>query len=129
MDAPSDQSTPTGAAPARLTPRKAVRSRRRPAGAPPPRPHHYALRQALRQRSAERLWLDPVATSTPQHAALGARLMRPRRAARPPAAPAGSVPSTIGPVAHRGEDPPHDGAIAADSVRRVVIIRPPASRS
>jgi membrane-associated phospholipid phosphatase len=41
MDAPSDQSTPTGAAPANLTPRKAVRSRRRrPTGAPPPLPHH-----------------------------------------------------------------------------------------
>src|SRR5215831_14992821 len=41
MDAPSDQSAPTGAAPARLTPRKAVRSRRRrPTGAPPPLPHN-----------------------------------------------------------------------------------------
>jgi tRNA A-37 threonylcarbamoyl transferase component Bud32/membrane-associated phospholipid phosphatase len=41
MDAPSDQPTPTGAAPTRLTPRKAVRSRRRrPTGAPPPLPHH-----------------------------------------------------------------------------------------
>src|SRR2546423_7201197 len=41
MDAPSDQSTPTGAASANLTPRKAVRSRRRrPTGAPPPLPHH-----------------------------------------------------------------------------------------
>src|SRR5438552_5089827 len=41
MDAPSDQSTPTGAASANLTPRKAVRSRRRrPTGAPPPLPRH-----------------------------------------------------------------------------------------
>ena len=42
MDAPSDQPTPTGAAPAHLTPRKAVRSRRRrpTPGAPPPLPHH-----------------------------------------------------------------------------------------
>src|SRR5438445_526730 len=41
MDAPSDQSTPTGAASAHLTPQKAVRSRRRrPTGAPPPLPHH-----------------------------------------------------------------------------------------
>ena len=41
MDAPSDQPTPMGAAPAHLTPRKAVRSRRRrPTGAPPPLPHH-----------------------------------------------------------------------------------------
>src|SRR5262245_357314 len=41
MDAPSDQPPPTGAAPARLTPRKAVRSRRRrPTGAPPPLPHN-----------------------------------------------------------------------------------------
>ena len=41
MDAASDQPTPTGAAPAHLTPRKAVRSRRRrPTGAPPPLPHH-----------------------------------------------------------------------------------------
>jgi len=55
--------------------------------------------------------------------------MRPRRAARPPAAPAGSARSIIGAVAHRGEDPPHDGVLAADSVQRVVIIRPPASRS
>ena len=63
----------------------------------------------------------------PQHAALGARLMRPRRAAQPPAAPAGSARSTTGAVAHRGEDPPHDGgiAIAADSVQRGVIIWPP----
>jgi len=51
--------------------------------------------------------------------------MRPRRAAQPPAAPAGLARSTIGAVAHRGEDPPHDGGIAADSARRVVIIRPP----
>ena len=41
MDAPSDQPTPTGAAPAHVTPRKAVRSRRRrPTGASPPLPHH-----------------------------------------------------------------------------------------
>jgi len=41
MDAPPDQLAPTGAAPAHLTPRKAVRSRRRrPTGAPPPLPHH-----------------------------------------------------------------------------------------
>src|SRR2546423_310674 len=41
MDAPSDQSTPTGAASAHLTPQKVVRSRRRrPTGAPPPLPHH-----------------------------------------------------------------------------------------
>src|SRR5215469_6953417 len=41
MDAPSDQSAPTGAAPAHLTPRGAARSRRRrPTGAPPPLPHH-----------------------------------------------------------------------------------------
>src|SRR6266516_395742 len=41
MDAPPEQSTPTGAAPAHLTPRKAVRSRRRrPTGAPPPLPRH-----------------------------------------------------------------------------------------
>jgi membrane-associated phospholipid phosphatase len=41
MDAPSEQSTPAGAAPPHLTPRKAVRSRRRrPTGAPPPLPHH-----------------------------------------------------------------------------------------
>ena len=53
--------------------------------------------------------------------------MRPRRAAQPPAAPAGSARSTTGAVAHRGEDPPHDGgiAIAADSVQRGVIIWPP----
>ena len=51
--------------------------------------------------------------------------MRPRRAAQPPAAPTGSDRSTIGAVAHRGEDPPHDGEIAADSVQRGVIIRPP----
>jgi len=55
--------------------------------------------------------------------------MRPRRAARPPAAPAGSARSTIAAVAHRGESPPHDGGLAADSVPRVVVIRPPASRS
>ena len=61
----------------------------------------------------------------PRHAALGARLMRPRRAAQPPAAPAGSARSTIGAVTHRGEDPPHDRGIAADSVQRGVIIRPP----
>ena len=62
---------------------------------------------------------------------LDARLIRPRRAAQPPAAPAGSVRSTTGAVAHRGEDPPHDGgiAIAADSVQRGVIIWRPASRS
>jgi hypothetical protein len=65
----------------------------------------------------------------PRHAALGARLMRPRRAAWPAAAPAGSARSTIGAVAHRGDDPPHDGGIAADSVRRGVIIWRPASRS
>src|SRR5215831_1045085 len=41
MDAPSDRPAPTGAAPAYLTPWKAVRSRRRrPTGAPPPLPHH-----------------------------------------------------------------------------------------
>ena len=41
MDAPSDRPAPTGAARAHLTPRKAVRSRRRrPTGAPPPLPHH-----------------------------------------------------------------------------------------
>ena len=41
MDAPPEQSTPAGAASAHLTPRKAVRSRRRrPTGAPPPLPHH-----------------------------------------------------------------------------------------
>ena len=41
MDAPSDRSAPTGAAPAHLTPRMALRSRRRrPTGAPPPLPHH-----------------------------------------------------------------------------------------
>src|SRR5215467_12447728 len=41
MDAPSEQSTPADAASAQLTPRKAVRSRRRrPTGAPPPLPHH-----------------------------------------------------------------------------------------
>ena len=51
--------------------------------------------------------------------------MRPRRAAQPPAAPAGLARSTIGAVAHRGEDPPRDGGIAAGSARRVVIIRPP----
>ena len=55
--------------------------------------------------------------------------MRPRRAARPPVAPAGSARGTIGAVSHRGEDPPHDGGIAAGSVQRVVIIWPPASRS
>ena len=65
----------------------------------------------------------------PQHAALGARLMRPRRAARPPAAAGGSARSTIGAVAHRGEDPPHDRGIAADSTQRGVIIWRPASRS
>jgi hypothetical protein len=53
--------------------------------------------------------------------------MRPRRAAHPPAAPARSARSTIGAVAHRSEDPPHDGgiAIAADSVQCGLIIRPP----
>src|SRR6266511_703683 len=42
MDMPPDQSTPTGAAPAHLTLRAALRSprRRRPTGAPPPLPHH-----------------------------------------------------------------------------------------
>jgi len=40
MDAPSDQSAPTGAGPAHFTLRKAARSRRRPTGAPPPLPHH-----------------------------------------------------------------------------------------
>src|SRR5215831_10537971 len=55
--------------------------------------------------------------------------MRPRRAARPPAAPAVSARSTVAAAAHRGEDPPHDGGLAADSVPRVVIIRSPASRS
>jgi hypothetical protein len=53
--------------------------------------------------------------------------MRPRRAAQPPAAPAGSAWSTTGAGAHRGEDPPHDGgiAIAADIVQGSVIIWPP----
>src|SRR5215468_7903090 len=55
--------------------------------------------------------------------------MGPRRAARPPAALAGSARSTIAAVAHRGEGPPHDGGLAADSVQLVVIIRSPASRS
>ena len=55
--------------------------------------------------------------------------MRPRRAAQPSAAPAGSARSTIGAVAHRGEDPPHDRGIAADSAQRGVIIGRPASRS
>jgi len=64
----------------------------------------------------------------PRHAALSARLMRPRRAAWPPAAPGGSARSTIGAVAHRGEDLPDDRGIAADSVRRGVIIWRPASR-
>ncbi len=50
--------------------------------------------------------------ATPQYAALGARLMRPRRAPQPPAAPAGFARSTIGAVANRGEDPPHDGGTA-----------------
>ena len=41
MDVPSEQSTPAGAGPPHLTPREAVRSRRRrPTGAPPPLPHH-----------------------------------------------------------------------------------------
>jgi len=63
----------------------------------------------------------------PQRAAPGACLMRPRRAAQPPAGPASSARSTTGAAAHRGEDPPHDGgiAIAADSVQRGVIIWPP----
>jgi hypothetical protein len=63
----------------------------------------------------------------PQHAALGARLMRPRRASQPPAVPAGPARSTTGAAAHRSEDPPHDGgiAVAAHGVQRGVIIRPP----
>jgi hypothetical protein len=55
--------------------------------------------------------------------------MRPRRAVWPPAAPGGSARSTIGAGAHGGEDPPDDRGIAADSVRRGVIIGRPASRS
>jgi hypothetical protein len=65
----------------------------------------------------------------PRHAALGAGLMCPRRAAWPPAAPGGSARCTIGAVAHRGEDPPDDRGITADSVQRGVIIWRPASRS
>ena len=71
----------------------------------------------------------PLRLNAARRAALGTCLMRPRRAARPPAAPAGSARSTIGAVAHRGEDPSHDGGLAAGSVQRVVIIRPPAGRS
>ena len=67
--------------------------------------------------------------ATPARCPGRTRLMRPRRAAQPPAAPAGSARSTIGAVAHRGEDPPHNGGIAADSVQRGVIIWRPASRS
>jgi hypothetical protein len=67
--------------------------------------------------------------ASPRRYGRAARLMRARRAAESPAVPAGSARGAIGAVAHRGEDPPHDGGVPAGSVRRVVIIRSPGRRT
>jgi hypothetical protein len=72
------------------------------------------------------VWRAAAVPASSRRYGRAARLMRPCRAAQPPAAPAGSAWSIIGAVARRGEDPPHDGGvIAADIVRRAMIIQPP----